>query len=90
MSSIASNPSRIHSVLSKNAQQTFPTGLGAIYDLKTHNRFAYAACVDGVRAAWEAHNASSRLVNPRPDDYNRLSPAAAAAIVAWADGATAH
>ena len=43
-----------------------------------------ALCVDEVRPAW---GASGALRNPRPDDYSRLSPEAAAALVEWAKAA---
>ena len=43
-----------------------------------------ALCVDEVRPAWGAAGA---LRNPRPDDYSRLSPEAAAAVVEWAKAA---
>ena len=43
-----------------------------------------ALCVDEVRPAWGAAGA---LRNPRPDDYSRLSPQAAAAVVEWAKAA---
>ena len=43
-----------------------------------------AVCVDEVRPAWGAAGA---LRNPRPDDYSRLSPEAAAAVVEWAKAA---
>jgi hypothetical protein len=43
-----------------------------------------AVCVDEVRPAW---GASGALRNPRPDDYSRLSPEAAAALVEWAKAA---
>ena len=43
-----------------------------------------AVCVDEVRPAWGAAGA---LRNPRPDDYSRLSPEAAAAVFEWAKAA---
>ena len=43
-----------------------------------------AVCVDEVRPAWGTAGA---LRNPRPDDYSRLSPEAAAALVEWAKAA---
>ena len=43
-----------------------------------------AVCVDEVRPAWGTAGA---LRNPRPDDYSRLSPEAAAAVVEWAKAA---
>ena len=47
------------------------------------------ACVREVRVAWEQHGAAAALSNPQPDDYNRLSPQAAEALLSWAEEAAA-
>lgn len=46
-----------------------------------------ATCVAAAREAWIQHGALAAFSNLQPDDYNRMSPQAAAALVAWADEA---
>ena len=43
-----------------------------------------AACVAEAKKMWARHGAAAALTSMQPDDYTRISPASAKALVEWA------